>query len=371
MNHFDFTFVYEHHSSFEPGEVIFKTGDLGDAMYILLEGEVLIKVDDHVIDHLKDGAVFGEMALIDAQTRSASAYAHTPCKLMKIDEDRFIELASQLPKFALAVMRIMSTRTRRLMREEISRQRLVEEIAIGREIQRGLLPESVPTFPGWEFSAVYKTAKEVGGDLYDFILEEDKPDFVEFAVADVTGKGVPAALFMASMRSILRTLAQHSDSPPYILQKANHSILEDMNAPLFLSCLFGRLNLVTGDIQLANAGHDWPIWVKSATQEVETIELPGFVLGMFKKIEPEETEFQIQPGDSLVIFTDGVTEARNEAGEFFDDERLLDTLKANTHKSAGEISQSIVNAVDRFTNGHPRTDDLTLVVIKRLPLDNG
>ncbi len=370
MHHFDFSFIYEHDQTFLPGQTIFKTGDVGDAMYILLEGEVHIKVDDRIIDQLYTGDLFGEMALVDAQPRSASAIAFSECKLMKIDENRFVEMASQLPKFGLAVMRIMSTRTRRLIQEEVSRQRLVEELAIGTEIQQGLLPDTMPDFAGWEFAAVYKTATQVGGDLYDFVLEADKPDFVEFVVADVTGKGVPAALFMASMRSVLRTLAQHSDSPTYILQQSNRSIIEDMRAPLFLSALFGRLNLKTGDVTLANAGHDWPLWVKANEDQVETLEMPGYVLGMFREIEPEEKSVTLQPGDSLILYTDGVTEARNSAGEFFDDDRLVDVVKTHANASAEKIAAQIVGAVEAFTDGHPRSDDLTLVVIRRKPISD-
>ena len=365
MDHFDFSFVYEHHQTFEPGQTIFEKGDPGDAMYILLDGEIKIKIGDHTIDELYMGDVFGEMALVDAKPRSASAVAHTECKLMRIDEERFGELAHQIPQFGLSVMRIMSQRTRRLMQDEISRQRMAQELAIGKEIQEGLLPKSMPEFEGWEFSAAYQTATQVGGDLYDFILNSDRPDCLDLVVADATGKGVPAALFMASLRSVMRTLAQQSNSPSTILQHANRAIIEDMDSPLFLSCLFGRLDLKTGELRLANAGHDWPIWVKAAENKLEPVQMSGFVLGMMPDIKPEETRLIMQPGDSVVFFTDGITEARNKAGEFYDDERLHQVIQAHSERSADEIAQKILESVENFTADHPRSDDLTLVVIKR------
>ncbi len=365
MNHFDFTFIYEHHRTFIAGQSIFEAGDPGDAMYILLEGQIHIKIDDLIIDELEDGAIFGEMALVDAQTRSASAIAFTDCKLMKIDEERFGELASQIPQFGIAVMRIMSERTRRLIIEETARQRMVQELAIGQDIQRGLLPEKTPEVEGWEFAAVYLTATQVGGDFYDFIVNPDHPNNMQVVVADVTGKGVPAAIFMASMRSTVRTLAHQSNTPADILRQSNRAVMEDIRTPLFLSCLIANLNLKTGDMTLSNAGHDWPLWVRAAENVVETVEMPGFVLGMFKEISPEQHQLQMQPGDFMVIFTDGVTEARNSAGQFFDDDRLLATIQANQNGSADELAAKIVEDIDQFAHGQPRSDDLTLVVIKR------
>ena len=365
MLQFDLSQLYDHHELYPAGRTLFNAGDPGDAMYILLEGEVNIYLDDHLIDELKAGTVFGEMALVDAQPRSAGAVTHTDCKLIRIDEKRFAELASLHPQFGLDVMRVMSIRTRRLIREEISRQRMIEELNIGREIQLGLLPDTVPTIPGWEFAAVYETATQVGGDIYDFILDEASPSHIELMVADVTGKGVPAALFMASMRSTLRTLARQEDSPSTILRLANRAIMEDIRSPLFLSAIFGRLNTLTGEIKLANAGHDWPLLCRAKLNQIEVLDIPGFVLGMFKDIDLQEFSVQLEPGDSLVIFTDGVTEARNEVGQFFDDERLIEVIQNNRCQSAEQIAQKIVEEVTAFAAGQPRSDDLTLLVIKR------
>ena len=141
--------------------------------------------------------------------------------------------------------------------------------------------------------------------------------------------------------------------------------MEDMRAPLFLSCLFARINLNTGELRMANGGHDWPLWVKAAENQVEQVEMPGFVLGMFKEIEPEETRVTMRPGDCFVFFTDGVTEARNHDGKFYDDDRLEAIIKANATRSAEEIAHSIIESVAAFAGGRPLSDDLTLVVIKR------
>lgn len=365
MNAPDFSHLYDHHSLITAGETIFEAGDAGDALYVLLEGEVKIILHNHEIDRLSAGDIFGEMALVDAQPRSAGATAVTNCKLVKIDQERFAHLTQQNPQFGLDIMHIMSNRTRRLIDEEIKKLRLEEELAIGRDIQLSLLPKTYPQREGWEFAAVYRAARQVGGDFYDFIQSSHNPDELTLVVADVTGKGVPAALFMASMRAVIRTLRHEERTPAETLALTNQAVIEDTGAALFLSCVVGTLNTQTNQLTLSNAGHEWPLWLKGNQDAVETLHVPGVVLGAFHDIEPQEVRVTLHSGDVLIFYTDGVTEARNGAGDFFGDERLLQTAVSGKHDNAQQLAQRIKTAVETFTQNTPQSDDMTLLVVKR------
>lgn len=346
-------------------ETIFRSGDSGAAMYILIEGEVSISIDGHEIDHLLAGSPFGEMALVDQQQRSATATAVTDCKLLEIDEAHFADLSQTYPRFGLEVMRIMSHRTRRLLVEEAKKIRMEEELAIGRDIQLGLLPKETPEVPGWAFAALYRSAREVGGDLYDFIPAAYSNHVFNIVVADVTGKGVPAALFMASIRSVIRTLSLNETTPANILRLSNRAIVQDMRTPLFLSAVLAQLDAQSGAVTLSNAGHERPLWVRPSLDHVEAIKIPGMLLGAFTEIRPSQETITLARGETLILYTDGVTEARSATGELFDDERLMETARRHQRASASEIAQQIDTAVVDFTGDTPQSDDLTLVVIKR------
>ncbi len=190
-----------------PGEVLIEEDQPGSLMYVLLEGVVDITSKGRMIDRLEQGTIFGEMAMIDDRPRSASVTTATGCCVLAVDRARFRELIQQHPDVATSVMSIMSHRLRRLVDEEVNRQRLEEELAVGRRIQLSLVPATCPVFPGWECVAYYDAARQVGGDLYDFIVIPENPDRLTIAIADVTGKGIPAALYMAVSRTIIRAEA--------------------------------------------------------------------------------------------------------------------------------------------------------------------
>ncbi|MEM7335543.1 MAG: SpoIIE family protein phosphatase [Chloroflexota bacterium] len=362
---FDISILDAYQVVFPAGHTLFREGEPGREMYILLDGEIEITKSDHILDRLTNGAIFGEMALVDSFPRSADARAVTDCKIVIIDEALFSDLASQYPHFGVDVMRIMSKRIRRMINEEMKRQRLEEELAIGREIQLSLLPKVNPQRAGWQFATVYRAARQVGGDYYDFIESPSDPNLLTMTVSDVTGKGVPAAIFMASMRSVMRTLCIDERSPADILKLTNQSVVRDTGSALFLSSVAAQLNFGTNELTMANAGHEWPLWVKASRDDVETLVVPGVILGAFDEIQPVEKKFKIEPGDFLLFFTDGVTEARNQTGEFFGDDRLLETAVLAKYKNAADIAIAIETAVDQFTQGTPQSDDMTLVVIKR------
>lgn len=348
--------------SFRDGEEIFEEGQAGNLMYVIIHGDVVIMKQGAVIDRLAEGDIFGEMSLVDTQPRSAAAIAKGDTLLLPVDRDRFAQLVQEEPDFALSVMAIISTRLRRLMKEEARRQRLEKELAIGRQIQLGLLPNSVPTLPGWDVAASYRAAREVGGDLYDFILT---PEQLHLIVADVTGKGVPAALMMATNRAFIHAQAMHGHSPATALGNTNQFIMQDGPARLFLSAFYATIDLANGRLTYANGGLDWPLWWRAATGKITLLDAPGMVLGAFANVPLQDRHVQIDEGDALIFFTDGITEARNADCQFFGDERLAGVIAEHAAGSAQQLVTAIETAVADFVADMPQSDDLTLVVIKR------
>lgn len=356
----------EHARTYAAGEVIFEEGQPGECMYLVLSGEIEVSVEGRPINTLGPGSIFGEMALVDDQPRSATLKAASSSRLVPVDYDRFKRLVQQSPDFALQVMGIMSTRLRRLLEEEVKRQRMEEELKIGREIQLSLLPKEVPIAPGWEFASFYRAAKEVGGDLFDFIEIPGDSEHLTVVIADVTGKGVPAALFMAFGRTAIRAEVMNGRSPADSLQRTNRMILMDTQSPLLMSAFLASFNLTSGQMTYACAGHDRPLWVSSSQDDISIIDGKGIVLGVFDGVTIEERSVDIKPGDYVIFYTDGVTEARQADYELFELERLIETVSSAQCGSAREMVKIIVGAVEEFTGDTPQADDLTLVVARRI-----
>ncbi|MHA2265659.1 MAG: PP2C family protein-serine/threonine phosphatase, partial [Candidatus Thorarchaeota archaeon] len=256
-----------------------------------------------------------------------------------------------------------------LHQQEIVQQRLEEELSVGRQIQLSLLPESNPSIENWEFASFYKAAHQVGGDFYDFIYSPEKPHELGLVIADVTGKGVPAALFMALSRTIIRAKSTGDRSPSAILELTNRTLIDDTRSRLFLTAFYAVLDTLSGQMTFANGGHDWPVWFQSSTGDCSELSAKGFMLGAFDGIQLENHTITIAPGDILIFFTDGVTEARNVEGHLFGEERLQATIAACTDASAEQVLQAIVDAVSDFVEDTPQSDDFSLLVIKRLGTD--
>lgn len=191
------------------------------------------------------------------------------------------------------------------------------------------------------------------------------PAQLNIVIADVTGKGVPAALFMVLSRTILRVESSYNYSPAEILRRVNHFIMHDNRNPLFLSIALATLHTDTGQLTFANGGHDRPLWLRQETGTVQTLTAVGMLLGAFPDIRLADHEIHIAPGDAVVFYTDGITEAQNDRGEFFGIDCLHGVVLAHSIASAGQLLEGVVTAVTQFTGATPQADDLTLVVIKR------
>lgn len=281
-------------------------------------------------------------------------------RLLNEDELRFLHLLANQAALALE--------NARLHDEDLKLQRVQEELAISQQIQLSMLPSDVPTFPGWQFAAKYKAARVVGGDFYDFFTVPDGENQLGIVIADVADKGIPAALFMALSRTIIRTTALTGRTPAAALARANELMLNDSQSDIFLTAFYAILNTQTAQMTYSSAGHNPPFWYHAATGQFEKLALKGLVLGVFHGVTLLEQTIQLEPEDVLIFYTDGVTEVMSAENEEFGEARLLGILRDNIHHSASEIQQAVIDAVNIFTFETPLSDDFTLIILKRASL---
>jgi sigma-B regulation protein RsbU (phosphoserine phosphatase) len=244
-----------------------------------------------------------------------------------------------------------------------SRVRLEHELAIGRRIQLALLPQRFPAVAGWSFAARYEAAREVGGDFYDIFSVRGRSDRLALLVADVTGKGIPAALLMADARALLHAAVDNADGPGDALGRVNRILVRERPTSLFVTAALLVADTATGGIRHASAGHE-PLLVKRVDGRIEELEAEGPLLGAFDEPAFEERETTLALGELLVAYTDGITEARDPAGGFFGEERLRQLVGAGSANPDG-VADLIAIAVSEFRSGEEAWDDLTLVVAGR------
>lgn len=250
--------------------------------------------------------------------------------------------------------------------QERSGELITHELAQAGQIQATLLPENIPTLTGWDISAALLPARETSGDFYDFIpMAYDKWGIV---VADVTDKGMGAALFMALSSTLIRTYAARFPSLPALTMNAvNERILSDTRGSMFVTTFLLVLEPHTGRMVYANAGHPPGFLLNSRNGKtsIETLRPTGMVLGVSEQASWKQKSIRIAPGDLLVLYSDGITEMQDQQGNFFGEERLLDTLLANQTSSARQVQLALIDAVQKFTGSTARQDDIALVVLRR------
>ena len=241
-------------------------------------------------------------------------------------------------------------------------QRLERDLAMAREVQLRLLPPVKPKHKQAEFSARFIPARTIGGDLYDLIQYD--PGRSAIALGDVSGKAAPAALYAALVSGIMRSAASQTLSPSALLKSLNDSLQERKLDSQYVVMLYSVWNDDNRTLQIANAGATQPLICRSG--EIETIRAEGFPLGLFPNVEYEEFSISTQPGDSIIFFSDGITDAMNEAEDMFGDDRLKAVVKKTWQKSATKIADAILAEVGKFQQGRERFDDETVVVLKVL-----
>ncbi|MBN2381921.1 SpoIIE family protein phosphatase [bacterium] len=247
--------------------------------------------------------------------------------------------------------------------EKKEKERMLQELEIARKIQDSLLPEKTPTISGLEIGAITFPAKEVGGDFYDFIQVD--PDNTGFVIADVSGKGVPAAIFMSLSRAIIRANAVRNPNGAEAIVHANKLIEEDSKTCMFVTVFYGIFETAAKQFRYVNAGHNPPLFFRAESAGFESLKTAGgMALGIIPEIELTENRVALQSGDLIVMYTDGITEAFNDKSEEFGEERLMEVIRTNHQLSAPDLVKSIIDAVVSFAAGEPQTDDITLIVLK-------
>jgi serine phosphatase RsbU (regulator of sigma subunit) len=250
----------------------------------------------------------------------------------------------------------------RVQRERIERERVEQELRVARSIQQASLPDEVPTLEGWQIAPFYQPAREVGGDFYDFFELEDGR--LGIVVGDATGKGVPAALVMASARSMLRAVAQAlgSSSPGDVLGRVNDALVTDIPPNMFVTCFYGVLDPENGSFTYANAGHDLPyLWHGG---EAEELRARGMPLGLMPGMDYEQKEIELDAGDSALLYSDGLVEAHDPKGEMFGFPRLRELVAEHGEERA--LGDFLMEELYSFVGeGWEQEDDITLLTLRR------
>jgi serine phosphatase RsbU (regulator of sigma subunit) len=376
---------------FPAGKVLYREGDSGDCFAILISGQIEIvkalgTAEERLLAVLGPGDFLGEMSLLEpGGLRSASVRTRSDVEWAEISSQAFDDLILHQPALSLRLVREMNNRLRRsesdtirdlqeknraltqayldlqqAQSELIEKEKLEHELEIAREIQESILPKKIPLVPGWQISAHWQPARAVSGDFYDFFPYPDGR--LGVLIADVTGKGVPAALVMAVTCSILRTVVGSETSPGAILGHVNNLLCQYMPRNMFVTCMFGLLDPASGIYHFANAGHNLPI--KVAQGEINELRATGMPLGLLPGMTYEENEARLQPGEGLLLYTDGMVEAHNSTREMFGSLRLLARLAEIPF--GPEVVISLLADLADFTGPDwEQEDDVTFVTLTR------
>jgi serine phosphatase RsbU (regulator of sigma subunit) len=244
------------------------------------------------------------------------------------------------------------------------KKRLDYELGLARQIQTSFLPARPPRLPGYDIAAAWHAARLVGGDFYDMIpLQHNRLGLV---IADVSDKGLAAALFMALTRTVIRTMAIGKPTPREALERANDVIIADAQSDMFVTAFYGVLDTMDGSMTFVNAGHNPPLVYHHASRTVTPLKDHGIAMGILSSVELPQSFLQLECGDVIVMYTDGVTDALDTSGEEeFGATRLTEVVQEHAEKTAQGLTDEILGAVQEFTRGAPQFDDLTLMVVKR------
>ncbi len=325
-----------------------------------------------VQDALQDSALAGRESIMGQQIRSILAVPlqteERVIGLVYLDSPFFVhefkneDLGLLTIMANIAAIRIEHARLAQIEQAERLRAKELEHAAL---IQRSILPGQFPAFPHrteFKLHASMVPATEVGGDFFDFFLLDH--DHLGFVIGDVSGKGVPAALFMAVSRTLLRATAQHRTSPGECLTDVNATLLEQNVSSMFVTLFYGVLDLRSGELAFANAGHN-PSYIFSVDGTLRTLtEKSGPMLGLFPSYEYRTLTEQLKPGEGILLYTDGVTEALSRVGEFFGDERLREFVLGHSAEAAEDLTRNLHTTIQDFSAGIPQNDDITVLALR-------
>jgi sigma-B regulation protein RsbU (phosphoserine phosphatase) len=372
--------------------VVCHEGKLEHVFYIIQEGQVAITHrlpdgSEHKLGVQGAGSFFGEIALLENQPRSASVRTLVESRLLEITGEDFKRVVRGSPEAALTVLRGLIQSLRETDRVTIAQlqennlelaeayadlkaaqarlveqERLERELEIAAEVQRSILPAEFPNFPGFEFAAYARPAREVGGDYYDLFPLDD--DHFGLVMADVSGKSVHAALYMAVTRALFLAKAAEYRSPRDAAFQIHDLLMTSSDSDLFVTVFYGIVNRATREMRYVRAGHDLPIHFRPQTGQLSLLQAPGRFLGCLDGLVLDEAAFQLAPGDVLVCYSDGLTDAESSRGSCYGLERLKAVVAGVPDQPAQATAETIIADVEAFRSGAPQPDDLTLLVMK-------
>ncbi len=250
-----------------------------------------------------------------------------------------------------------------LQREVVERERLEIEVQLARQIQQTFIPDSLPQVEGWEFAARWKTARQVGGDFYDVFDLPDKR--VGLFIADVADKGMPAALFMALTRTLVRAAVMEIEAPAEALRRVNDLLVPDTKQGMFVTAVYAVLDFEKNELTYVNAGHNPPLWIKSNGSAFERLTRTGVALGASGEAHYEQRVIRLSPDDSVLFYTDGLTESFNNDGDLYGEARLTEAILANRCSSASHLMDVVEKSLLDFAQDVPPADDLTMLAVRR------
>lgn len=337
-----------------------------DGMYIILNGKAdVFSSDGTRINRLGAGDFVGELGLINDDNRAATVRASSDVRCANISKRLFEDIASRNRKIYGSFMNMLYTKTTKLVTEQ---ERIKSELSIATKIQADCLENDFTAFnrlTAVNLTAHMKPAKEVGGDFYDvFMIDQDH---LCFLIADVSGKGVPAALFMTMAKTHIKNFATVGLPLAEVAVRANNQLCYKNESGMFVTAFICVLDVRSGEVQFVNAGHNCPFVQKQDGAFEMFRAKANLVFGLMEDVPYREQTLTLNPGDSIYLYTDGVTEALNPEQELFGDDRLYEIL--NRHRAqAGEpetFVQAIYREVQAFADGEPQADDITMLYVTR------
>jgi sigma-B regulation protein RsbU (phosphoserine phosphatase) len=374
------------------GEILFREGDVGEHLYIVVSGELEILMgpdtdDELVLNVLHEGEYIGEMSLIqpDGQ-RTASSRARGDVVLLSLSRTQFKELLQRHPELAKSMVSVLSQRltntnvqtfrgltekNRQLQKafdelkaaqeQLIEKERLERELKVAADIQMSILPDVLPVNPAFDFGGRILPARQVGGDFYDvFDLGEDK---LGVLIGDVADKGVPSAIFMARAHALIIAEADRTSDPGEVLRMVNKHITRLEKSTQFVTALYGVLDTKTGKFSYARAGHEPPLMLNEKGEVHRLPHQPGMALGLWEDITLDEYSLFLPKGTLLVMFTDGMTDCRSPKGEPFGLERIKSTLSGFISLTAQASCDELLTRLLDYQKGSKQDDDVTLLAV--------
>lgn len=346
------------------GDVLFKKGDQSDKLYYIKTGTLLL-VEINI--RVGENNIIGEMGLFRAsKERTVSVVCENDVELYSITHDKLFHLYNLDPSIGLHLIQLITHRLiENLKVEAKEKERIESELRIAHDIQTRSLPSVFPPFPDrkeFDIFAYLTPAKEIGGDLYDFFfIDENK---LCFLIGDVSGKGVPAALFMMTTKTLLKAEVSGGLSLEDVLYNVNNILASENDTAMFITLFCAILNTDTGELEFSNAGHNHPLLFRSGKDFEYITPKANFVLGPMEEMRFPSEYLALKPGDTMFLYTDGVTEAQDLENKLYSKERLQKTLSQLRDKDVRGVLNGVKGDINRFVQNAPQYDDITMMALK-------